>query len=106
MIIQTLSIITIINIYSPIITIITSVTYQKPYFQKSEFKKKSRSQLSQNFLEKPFQAPKIIFKSPKLIDQESLSYGHFLKDKRLKYTFLREPTLQVLLRGSSPPKKT
>ena len=49
-----------------------------------------RSQLPRYFLEKPFQAPKIIFKSPKLIGQEPLSYRHLLKDKRLKFTFLRE----------------
>ena len=35
-------------------------------------RKKSRWQLSRHFSEKPFQAPKIIFKSPKLIGQESL----------------------------------
>ena len=49
---------------------------------------------------------KIIFKSPKLIAQESLSYEHLLKDKRLKFTFLREPTCQVLVCGSSLSKKT
>ena len=75
---------------------------QKPYFQKSSFKKKSRSQLSRQFAGKTFQAPKIIFKSPKL----SFSYGHLLKDRRLKFTFLTGPTFQVLLRGSSLPKKT
>ena len=47
-----------------------------------------------------------VLKSPKLIGQKSLSYGHLLKDKRLKFTFLREPIFQVLLRGSLPPKKT
>ena len=31
-------------------------------------------QLSRHFPEKPFQAPKILFKSPKLIGQKSLSY--------------------------------
>ena len=79
---------------------------QKPYFQKSSFKKKSRSQLSWQFAGKTFQAPKIIFKSPKLIGQMSFSYGHLLKDRRLKFTFLTGPTFQVLLRGSSLPKKT
>ena len=33
-------------------------------------------------------------------------YGHLLKDKTLKFTFLRGPTFQVLVRGSSPPRKT
>ena len=56
--------------------------------------------------EKPFQAPKIIFKSPKLIGQKSLLYGHLLKGKSLKFTFLTEPIFQVLLRGSSPSKNT
>ena len=37
------------------------------------------------FPEKPFQPPKIIFKSHKLIGKMSLSYGHLLKDKRLKF---------------------
>ena len=69
-------------------------------------KKKSRTQLSQHFPEKPFQAPKIIFKYPKLIGQKPLSYGHLLKSKRLKFTFLREPTYQVLVDQSSLPKKT
>ena len=36
------------------------------------------------FPAKLFQAPKIIFKSSKLIGQKSLSYGHLLQDKRLK----------------------
>ena len=75
-------------------------------FKNLNLRKKSRSQLSRHFPEKPFQAPKIIFKSPKLIGQESLSYGHLLKDKRLKFTFLREPAFQVLVRRSSAPKKT
>ena len=44
---------------------------------------------------KPFKAPKIIFKSPKLSDQKSLSYGHLLKYKRLKFTFLREPNFKI-----------
>ena len=40
----------------------------KPYFQKSYFKKETRSQLSRQFaIKKPFQAPKILLKSPKLI---------------------------------------
>ena len=53
----------------------------------------SKVHFLQHFPEKPFQAPKIIFKSPKLIGQELLLYGHILKDKRLKFIFLREPTL-------------
>ena len=57
------------------------------------------------FREKSFQTPKLILKSPKLIGPESLSYGQLLKDKRLKFTFSREPTFQVLVRGSSAPKK-
>ena len=56
--------------------------------------------------EKLFQAPKFIFKSPKLIGLKSLSDGHLLKDKRLKLKFLRGTSFQVLVRGSSPPKKT
>ena len=59
-----------------------------------------------HFPEKPFQAPKIIFKSHKLIGQKWLSYGHLLKEKRLKFTFLRESTFQVLVCGVSPLKKT
>ena len=43
-----------------------------------------------HFPEKPFQAPKIIFKSLKLICQVLLSYGHLLRGKRLKFTFLRD----------------
>ena len=48
--------------------------------------KERRSQLSRHFPEKPFQAPETIFKLPKLIGQKFLSYGHLLKDKRLKFT--------------------
>ena len=66
---------------------------------------RKKADRSFHFPEKPFQAPKIIFKSPKLTGEESLTYGHLLKDKRLKFTFLREPTFQVLVRGISPPKK-
>ena len=36
------------------------------------------------FARKPFQAPKILFKSPKLIGQKMLPYEHILKDKRFK----------------------
>ena len=75
-------------------------------FRNINLRKKSRWRLSRHFPEKPFQTPKIIFKSPKLIGQKSLSYAHLLKDKRLKFTFLRQPTFQVLVCGSSPPKKT
>ena len=60
--------------------------------RKSEFKKTSWLKLLWQFLEKPLQTPKIIFKSPKLIGQKSLSYEHLLKDKILKFKFLREPT--------------
>ena len=56
-------------------------------------KKKSRSQLSRRFAEKPFQAHKILLKSPKLIGQKLLSYECLLKDKRLKFTFLRRANL-------------
>ena len=56
--------------------------------------------------EKPFQVPKIIFNSPKLIGQKSLSYVQVLKDKRLKFTFLRWLTFQLLLPGSLLAKKT
>ena len=45
----------------------TSVMWPKAVFWKILIKKKSRSQLSPHFPEKPFQAPKIIFKSPMLI---------------------------------------
>ena len=37
---------------------------------------------------------------------EDWPYGHLLKDKRMKFTFLREPAFQVLVRGSFPLKKT
>ena len=32
---------------------------------------------------------KIIFKSPKLVGQKLLPYGHSLKEERMKFTFLR-----------------
>ena len=67
---------------------------------------RKKADLSRHFLEKPFKAPKIIFRSLKLIGQKSLSYGHLLKDKRLKFTFLRESTFQILVRGDLMPKKT
>ena len=73
-------------------------------FKNLSFRQKSRSQHSRQLAEKPFQAPKIIFTSPKLVVQKWLSYAHLLKDKRFKFTFLGEPTFQVLVRGSSPPK--
>ena len=66
----------------------------------------SQSQHSRQFPEKPFQAPKILLKSPLLIGQKSLSYEHLLKDKRLMFTFFRGPNFKVLLCGSSPPKNT
>ena len=68
-------------------------------------RKKSRSQLLWKFPEKPFQGPKIIFKSPRLIGQKSLSYGHLLKDKVLKLTFLGEPTLFTAKEDLNPQKQ-
>ena len=83
----------------------TSFTWPRAIFSKIlVLEKKSRSQHARQLAEKPFQAPKIIFKSPKLIVQKRLSYVRLLKDKRFKFTFLGEPTFQVLVRGSSPPK--
>ena len=64
-----------------------------------------RRKANRKFAEKPFQAPKIIFKSSKLIGQKSLSHGHLLKYKTLKFTFLRGPTFRVLLRGSFSTKE-
>ena len=40
---------------------------------RAEFKKTSRPQLSRQFAERPFQEPKILLKSPKLIGQKLLS---------------------------------
>ena len=48
---------------------------QKPYFQKFQFKRKFL-QISWQF-----EAPKIVFKSPRLIGQKSLSYGHLINEK-------------------------
>ena len=63
--------------------------------------------MSWQFAEKSFQAPKIIFKYPKLIGQKSLSYGHLLKSQKTEvHIFETEPNFQVLLRRNSPPKKT
>ena len=75
-------------------------------FKNVNLRTKADRSLSRQFPEKPFQAPKIILKSPKLIGQKSLSYAHLLKDKRLKLTFLTEPTIQVLVRGRSSYFKT
>ena len=57
------------------------------------------------FPEKPFQAPKIIFKSPKLIGQKLLSYGHLLKDKRLKFTFVERANLSGFVTWKFTTKK-
>ena len=53
--------------------------------------------------EKLFEAPKFIFKSPKMIGLKSLSDGHLLKDKRLKLKFLRGASFH---HQSLPPKTT
>ena len=50
-------------------------------------------QLLQQFSEKSFQAPKIIFKSSKLIDQYLLSYVHVLKDKKVDVYISERATL-------------
>ena len=65
-------------------------------FKILNLKEKSRSQLSWHFPEKPsyIQIPQADWP------------GVVFKDKRLKFTFSREPTFQVLVRGSSAPKKT
>ena len=57
------------------------------------------------FPEKPFQASKIIFKSPKLIGQKLLSYGHLLKDKRLKFTFVERANLSGFVTWKFTTKK-
>ena len=69
-------------------------------FKNHVLRKKADRNFRGTFPEKPFQAPKIIFKSPKMIGQKLLSYWHLLKDKILKFTFLRELTFKVLVRGS------
>ena len=75
-------------------------------FKNLNLRRKADRKLSGQFAEKPLQAPKIIFRSPKLIGQKILSYEYILKGKRLKFTILGGPTFQVLLRGNSPLKKT
>ena len=75
-------------------------------FKNVNLRKIADSNFLGNFLKKPFQAPKILFKSPKVIGQKLLSCRHVLKYKRLKFTFLRGPAFQVMVCGSSPPKKT
>ena len=55
---------------------------------------------------KPFQAPKIIFKSRKPIDQKCLSYAHRLKDKMLKFTFLTGlASLKLTTKENLNPRK-
>ena len=44
---------------------------------------KEKLQLLRQFARNPFQSPKILFKSPLLIGQESLLYGQLLKDKKV-----------------------
>ena len=56
--------------------------------------------------EKLFQAPKITFKSPKLIGLEVTVIWALFKRQKIEVTFLREPTFQVLAHGSPPLKKT
>ena len=74
-------------------------------FKNLNLRKKADRNLCGNFLNNHFRQLKL-YQIPQLIGQKSLSYGHLLKGKRLKFTMLREPTFQVLVRESSPPKKT
>ena len=70
------------------------------------FKEKPDRIFPRTFLKNRFRHLKLCSNPPKLIGQKSLSYGHLLKDKRLKFTCLRGPNFQVLVRGSSPLKQT
>ena len=74
-------------------------------FKNLNLRKKADRSLCGNFLNNHFRQLKL-YQIPQLIGQKSLSYGHILNGKRLKFTMLRESTFQVLVRGSSPPKKT
>ena len=56
-------------------------------FKNIHLRRKADRNFSRQFAGKPFQAPKIIFKSPKPIGQKALSYGHLFKDRRLKFAF-------------------
>ena len=73
-------------------------------FKNLNSRKKADRNFHRTFLKNRFRHLELY--SIPLIGQKLLSYGHLLKDERLKFTFLREPTLQVLVRGISPPKKT
>ena len=70
----------------------TLVTWPKAVFSKILIQEKKPIATFTALPEKLFQAPKIIFKSPKLVCQKSLPYERLLKDKRLKFTFLRQST--------------
>ena len=81
---------TIVFLSRPLLS--TLVTWPKPVFSKILIQEKKPIATFTALPEKPFQAPKIIFKSPKLVCQKSLSYERLLKNKRLKFTFLRQST--------------
>ena len=71
-------------------------------FKSLNLRRKADRSFCNNLLEKHFRHLKL-YSNPQLTGLKSLSYGYFLKDKRLmKSTFLRGPAFQVLLRGSSP----
>ena len=67
--------------------------------------KGSQLQLLWQFAGKPFQAHKILFKSSNLIGQNFLlSYEHFLKNKRLNYTFLTRLVFSTKLQSLARPE--
>ena len=72
----------------------SNVTKTQIFINLNSRKKGNRNFLS-SLLEKKFQAPTIILKTPKLIRQILLLCGYLLRDKKLKFTFLKESTFQV-----------
>ena len=91
---------------SKLIELGTSVTWPKAaFFKNLNLRKKVDRNFCDTFLKNRFRHLKL-YSNPPTDWPGVIVFGHLLKDKRLKFTFLRESTFQVLVRGSSLSKKT
>ena len=85
----------------------TWVTWPKAVFsKKNNLRKKADFNFCGTFLKNRFRHLKLYSNLPSWLARSRCHMGIFWKTERLKFTFLRQPTFQVLVPGSSAPKKT
>ena len=81
-------------------------TSKSHIFKNLNLRKKADLNFRGTFLKNRFRHLKLYSNLPSWLARSRCHMGIFWKTERLKFTFLRQPTFQVLVPGSSAPKKT